>query len=146
MPTGPTGPADWHLAVGFWQWDHYTSDDGNDYLSQEPSITIYDYEHGYNSVYDLHLQSWGNRATCAALYRGPGYQDGDHCDLLADCNNTQGNRMTLDPNMPPNPNPDHPDVLFYMFKNNPIGEHGVAGFIFVIAPSSPVAIATAVTE
>jgi hypothetical protein len=131
----PTGPADWHLAVGLWQWDH--PDPRGDYLNSNPSVVIYDYEYDYNSIFDFHRISWGNRATCSALYVGPGYQSGDHVDILTDCNNAESLRFTMDPRHPPNPNPDHPGILFYEFKQQGIGEHGGAGLEFVIVPSSP---------
>jgi hypothetical protein len=70
MPT-PTGPSDWHLALGLWQWDH--SSENSDYFNSNPTVKLYDYESGYSIVYDLHRIDWGNKATCAALYTGPGY-------------------------------------------------------------------------
>jgi hypothetical protein len=42
----------------------------------------------------------------------------------------------MDPQGPPDPNSDHPGVMFYEFKNEGIGEHGDAGFVMVLPPSS----------
>lgn len=131
----PTGPADWHLAVGLWQWDY--NNPRGDYLNPNPSVLIYDYQFGYNSVLDLHRIRWGNRATCSALYVGPGYVNGDHVNILTDSNQTDSLFFTMDPSDPPTPNPDHPGIDFYMFKEEGIGEHGGAGLEFIIVPSSP---------
>lgn len=132
----PTGPADWHLGIGLWQWDHGTN---GDYMHPYPTIMIYDYQVGYNEIYDLHRKGWGNRATCSALFVGPGYISSDHVEMMSDSNNPTSVRFTMDPVAPPPANQDHKGLMFWKFHEQGIDAHDIAGVRIVLVVSSPVA-------